>query len=138
MSKQIYVNLPVSDLARSTSFYEMLGFDREPNFTDENASCLVWSDDIYIMLLRREFFRTFIGDKEVIDNQRLCGVTIALTLNSKAAVRKFVDNASNYGGNSYKIDNGVSEDMMFGYAVLDPDGNLLEPVWMSADFVPNQ
>ena len=138
MTKQIYVNLPVSDLARSTSFYEMLGFDREPNFTDENASCLVWSDDIYIMLLRREFFRAFIGDRDVIDNQSLCGATIALTLDSKEVVRKFVDNASNYGGNSYKIDDGVSESMMFSNAVLDPDDNLLEPVRMIADFVLNQ
>ena len=59
MSTKIFVNLPVKDLARSTEFFTGLGFPLDQRFSDENAGCLVISDDIYAMLLTEAFFRSF-------------------------------------------------------------------------------
>lgn len=136
MSKQVFINLPVSDLAKSTAFYEALGFTKNPNFSDDNASSMMWSDVIVIMLLGKEFYKKFIGDKEVSDTHVTSGALIALTLETKEAVQKFADTAKGNSGDFYRVDMGVPDDMMFGYEVLDPDGNQLEPVWMNPNFVP--
>ena len=136
MAKQIFVNIPVSDIAKSTAFYEALGFTKNSNFSDENASSMMWTDDIIIMILKKEFYAKFIGNKEIVDARTTSGVLIALSLDSKEEVQKFADTAKANGGNYYKVDMGAPEEMMFGYEVEDPDGNHLEPVWMNANFNP--
>jgi predicted lactoylglutathione lyase len=62
----IFVNIPTTDLDRAKAFYEALGFTINPNFTDENAACVVLSDTIYFMVLTREYLGTF-TDKQIID-----------------------------------------------------------------------
>ncbi|HEX5797369.1 MAG TPA: VOC family protein [Candidatus Saccharimonadales bacterium] len=136
MSKQVYINLPVSDLTKSTAFYEALGFKKNPTFSDENGSAMMWSDDIIVMILTHDFYKKFIQERSVADTKTQSGVLLALTLDSKEAVQKFADTAKANGGDYFRVDMGLSEDMMFGYEVLDPDGNQWEPVWMNPEFNP--
>lgn len=136
MSKQVFINLPVADLAKSTAFYEALGFTLNPTFTDENASCVMWSDEIIVMLLKHDFYKRFIRGKAIIDAKTTSGVLLAISLDSKEAVQKFADTAKANGGDYFKVDMGVPEDQMFGYEVEDPDGHHWEPVWMTSDFDP--
>lgn len=138
MSKQVFINLPVSDLARSTAFYEALGFTKNPDFSDDNASALQWSDDIIVMILRHEFYQKFIGDRHIADTRATSGALLAISLESPEAVTQFAETAKVNGGDYYRVDMGVPEDMMFGYEVLDPDGNHWEPVWMNQDFMPHE
>lgn len=138
MSKIVFINLPVSDLAKSTAFYEALGFTKNPMFSDDNASAMQWSDDIVFMILKRDFYQTFLKDKSVADTGATSGALIALSLDSKEAVQKFADTAKANGGDYFKSGPEVPEDMMFGYEVTDPDGNQMEPVWMNPDFNPKE
>jgi predicted lactoylglutathione lyase len=136
MSKQIYINLPVSDLAKSTEFYTALGFTKNSDFSNDDASAMQWSDDIFVMLLKPDFYKKFLKGKNIGDTASTSAVLLALTLDSKEEVQKFADTAKQNGGDYYNIDMGVPEDMMFGYEVQDPDGNQWEPVWMNPDFNP--
>lgn len=136
MSKQVFINLPVNDVAKSTAFYEALGFTKNHNFSDESASSMMWTGDIVFMLLNKDFYKKFIGDKEIANTQSQNGVLIALSLESKDLVQKFADTAKENGGSYYKVEMGVPEEMMFGYEVIDLDGNHLEPVWMNPEFNP--
>jgi predicted lactoylglutathione lyase len=136
MPKQIFVNLPVTDLDRATAFYEALGFVQQPNFSNEKAAGMKWSDDIFVMLVTHDFYRLFIQDREVADPGKTSGVLLAVSCDSKEDVQKFADTAKQNGGNAYRVDMGMPEDSMFGYEVQDPDGNQWEPVWMSPDFNP--
>lgn len=138
MAKQIFVNLPVRNLAASTTFYEKLGFTKNPMFSDEKASSMQWSDEIIVMLLSREFYKPFLKDREIADTKTTNSVLLALTLDSKEAVQQFADTAQANGGSYYRMENGVPEDMMFGYEVVDPDGHIWEPVWMNANFNPQE
>lgn len=138
MNKQIYVNLPVKDLAASTAFYESLGFTKNAMFSDENASAMQWSDSIIVMILKHDFYKKFIGDKQIIDAKTTSGVLLALSLETKEAVTNFAETAKTNGGDYFQVDMGVPEDQMFGYEVLDPDGNQWEAVWMAADFAPQE
>lgn len=136
MSKQVFINLPVEDLAKSTAFYETLGFTLNPVFSDENASAVMWSDEIVVMLLKHDFYKRFIGDKSIADAKTTSGVLLAISLDSKEAVQQFADTAKANGGDYFRVDMGMPEDQMFGCEVTDPDGHHWEPVWMSSDFDP--
>ncbi len=136
MAKQIFVNLAVRDLAKSTAFYEALGFTKNPMFSDDNASSMMWSDEIVVMLLTHDFYKTFLRGKEIADASKSSGVLLALSLDSKEAVQQFADTAKQNGGDYFQVDNGVPAEMMFGYEVQDPDGHTWEPVWMNAEFDP--
>lgn len=136
MAKQIFINLPVSDLSKSTAFYEALGFTKNLMFSNENASSMQWSEDIIFMLLNHSFYKSFLGNKEIADATKHTEVLIALSLDSKEAVTKFAETAKQNGGDYYKVEDGVPDDMMFGFEVTDPDGHILEPIWMNADFNP--
>lgn len=136
MSKQVFINLPVQDLVESTAFYEALGFTKNLAFSDENASCMVWSDVIMVMLLTHEFYQQFTGGKTLIDARKQSGVLLALTMDSKEAVQLFADVAVRLGGRSYTVPMNVGNDQMFSYEVEDLDGHVWEPVWMDASFDP--
>lgn len=138
MPKQVYINIPVSDLAKSTAFYEALGFTKNPIFSDTNATCLLWSEDIAVMLLLPNFYRKFLREKEVADTTKTSSVLLALPMETKEEVQKFADIAKKNGGDYFQVDMGVPADMMFGYEVEDPDGNTWEPMWMNDDFNPQE
>ncbi|MBO0439653.1 VOC family protein [Candidatus Enterococcus ikei] len=130
MSTMVFVNFPVTDVKRSTEFYEKLGFKQNVDFSNEETSSMVWDDNFWIMLLNHDFYSKFIKDKKIADAKTTSGALIAFSMESADAVKKFGETAKANGGDYYKVDMGIPEDMMFGLEVQDPDGNTLEPNWM--------
>lgn len=131
MATMVFVNFPVSDLKRSTAFYEKLGFTQNKEFSTDEAVSMVWDDHFWIMLLNHEFYSRFIKDKTIADTQTTSSALIAFSMESADAVKKFAETAQANGGDFYKVDMGIPEDQMFGLEVEDPDGNILEPNWMA-------
>ena len=85
MTTQIFVNLPVKDLSRTVEFFKKLGFAFNPQFTDENATCMIINDNIFVMLLVEKFFKTF-TKKEICDTTKDTEVIIALSTESREKV----------------------------------------------------
>ena len=85
MSTQIFVNLPVSNLDRSVAFFTRLGFTFNPQFTDETATCMIVSENIFVMLLTREKFAGF-TPKEICDATKATEVLICLSRESRKSV----------------------------------------------------
>ena len=123
----IFVNLPTTDLERAKAFYEALGFSINPNFTDENAACVVLSDTIYFMVLTREYLGTF-TDKEIIDPKTQAQVSIALTRDSREEVDEVLAKGLAAGGSEPR----PVQDYGFMYSrdLDDPDGNNLSFLFM--------
>ncbi|WP_454617217.1 VOC family protein [Bradyrhizobium cenepequi] len=135
MSKLIFVNLPVSDLARSTAFYQAIGATKNPQFSDDTASCMVFSDTIHAMLLTHDKFRQF-TPKKIADARTASEVLICLSADSRDAVDDITDKAKGAGGNadpSPKQDYGF----MYGRSFEDPDGHIWEVVWMDVEAAAN-
>ncbi|MFL6730212.1 MAG: VOC family protein [Sphingomicrobium sp.] len=124
----IFVNLPVSDLARSRRFLEAIGATNEPKFTDETAAMMRFSEAINVMLLTKEKFAGF-TPREVADATATSEVLIALSADSRQAVDATIDAAVAAGGSA---DPGPKQDygVMYGRSVADPDGHIWEFVWM--------
>ncbi|MFZ3484146.1 VOC family protein [Sphingomonas sp. 3-13AW] len=120
MPRKIFVNLPVTDVARATAFYEAIGFEKNPTFSNEQGSGMVWSDAIYVMLLARPFYQTFTR-KEIIDPRTHSGALLALSFDTREEVDAITQAALAAGGTELHD----PEDMGFMYsrAFEDPDGH---------------
>ena len=128
MARQIFVNLPVKDLKRSVSFFTALGYRFNPQFTDENATCMIVSDDIFVMLLVEPFFKTF-TKKALADATKSTEVLVCLSCDSRAEVDDLVKKARTAGGTTPREpqDHGF----MYQHGYQDPDGHLWELVYMA-------
>ena len=128
MAKMIFVNLPVSDLARATAFYESIGAVKNAQFCDDTASCMVFSDTIYAMLLTHEKFMQF-SPKKIADTKTSCEVLICVSADSRAEVDDLVGKAERAGGG---VDPCPKQDygFMYGRSFEDPDGHIWEVMWM--------
>lgn len=136
MPKMIFVNLPVTDLEASISFYKAIGCEQNMQFSDENAASMAWSDTIVFMLLTHDFFQTF-TPRPIADAAKETGCLIALSRDSRAEVDAIVDAAAQAGG---KADIRAPQDMgfMYGRSFADPDGHIFEPMWMDPAAVEGQ
>lgn len=125
--QHIFVNLPVADLSRARAFYAALGFSFDERFSDDTAACVVVAENIFFMLLTREKFATF-TPRPVGDPSRDSSVLVALSRDSREAVDAFMEAGLGAGGS----DNDKVQDygFMFGRSISDPDGNVLEVMWM--------
>src|SRR3569832_2303839 len=92
MSRLIFVNLPVTDLAKSRSFLEALGAVNEPRFTDETAACMTFSDSIHLMILTHDKFRQF-TPRPIADANAVSEVLICLSADSRESVDSAVEQA---------------------------------------------
>lgn len=130
MPRMIFVNLPVTDLARSRRFYEALGATNEPKFTDETAACMMLSDTIGIMLLTHDKFRQF-TPKAIPDASASCQVLNCISVDSRADVDAVIGAAGGAGG---RIDAAPPQDygVIYSRSVEDPDGHVWEVIWMDA------
>jgi predicted lactoylglutathione lyase len=128
MPKMIFVNLPVRDLAASAKFYVALGGEVNPQFSDAQANCVMFSDAIGVMLLTHERYATF-TKRPIGDARRESQALIALSVDSRDAVNATVARAVKAGGTA---DPNPAQDLgfMFNRNVEDPDGYVWEVMWM--------
>lgn len=127
MPRMIFVNLPVVDVAKATAFYKAIGFERNPRFSNEQASCMVWSDTIHIMLLSHEFYATF-AVKPIADTHATSAAILCLARDSRAEVDQISAAAEAAGGR--KIHDPKENGFMYGAAFEDPDGHTFETMFM--------
>ena len=123
----IFVNVPTNDLEKAKAFYTALGAEINPLFTDENAACIVWGDNIQMMVLTKEYLSTF-TDKEIIDPRTHAQVQIAFSRDSREEVDRVLEAGLANGGSEPR----PAQDYGFMYSrdLDDPDGNGLAFLFM--------
>jgi predicted lactoylglutathione lyase len=134
MSTQIFVNLPGRDLKKATAFYTALGAVKNPQFSDETASCMVFSDTIFVMLLTHEKWGLF-TKKPIADARRESEVMLALSADSRKAVDRITEAA---GANGGRADVNPKQDhgFMYGRSFEDIDGHIWEPMFVDMSRLP--
>jgi hypothetical protein len=131
MAKLIFINLPVADLVRATAFYQAIGAQKNEQFSDGTASCMVFSETIHAMLLTHEKFRQF-TPKDIADARTTTEVLICVSADSRDAVDDVVGKAGAAGG---RADPSPKQDygFMYGRSFEDPDGHIWEVMWMDVE-----
>ena len=133
MATQIFVNLPVKDLQKSIGFFTALGFTFNPQFTDENATCMIVGENIFFMLLVEPFFKSF-TTKEICDTTDFTEAIFSINAETKEKVSEMVNNAIAAGGtrNRKPEDHG----WMYQESFMDIDGHLWEVVYLDPKGIP--
>jgi predicted lactoylglutathione lyase len=136
MAMQTFINLPVRDLARSTAFFGELGFAFDPQFSDENASRLIVSENTSVMLETEPFFAGFIQPQEIADTSRSREVLVGLSAESREQVDELADKAIAAGGEAV----GEPDDQGFMYmrGFRDLDGHQWSFIYMDMTAVQEQ
>lgn len=129
MATQIFVNLPVKNLDKSIKFFTALGFTFNPQFTDETATCMIVAEDIFVMLLTEEKFKTFIPKtKQISEATKSTEVLVCLSCESRAKVDDMVRKALAAGGTAPM--DAKDYGFMYGHGFQDPDGHIWELIYM--------
>lgn len=127
MAKMIFVSLPVADVAKSTAFFEAIGFEKNELFSNPQASSMKWSDAISIMLLDHAFYAT-LSTKPIADSQTTSGMLIALSFDSREEVDAITQAALAAGGT--EAHGPEDEGFMYSRGFYDLDGHGFGPMWM--------
>ena len=127
MATKIFVNLPVKDLSKSMEFFTKLDFTFNPQFTDETAACMIVTDDIFVMLLTEEKFKSF-TPKAICDATKSTEVLVCLSLESRGKVDEMVRTAVAAGGTTYNDPQDYG--FMYGHGFQDLDGHIWEVIYM--------
>jgi len=131
---KIFVNLPVKDLNNTIDFFTKLGFKFNPQFTDENATCMIVGEDIFVMLLVEKFFKTF-TKKEICNTSKDTEVIVALSVESREKVDQMINKALESGGKESREpqDHG----WMYGRSFEDINKHLWEIIYMDESALKN-
>jgi predicted lactoylglutathione lyase len=134
VTTKIFVNLPVKNLNKTIEFFTKLGFKFNPQFTDENATCMIVGEDIFVMLLVEKFFKTF-TKKEICDTSKNTEVIVALSVEGREKVDKMINKAIEAGGRESREpqDHG----WMYGRSFEDINGHLWEIIYMDENALKN-
>jgi uncharacterized protein len=132
MPKKIFVNLPINNLKQSVAFFTQLGFTFNAQFTNETSTCMIISDDIFVMLLEHERFKDF-TPKAIADATQTTEVILALSVDARAEVEEIIKKAVAAGGSTYKepMDHGF----MYQHGFQDLDGHIWEVFFMDPSHV---
>lgn len=133
--RMLFVNLCVRDLERTKAFFAALGFEFNPQFSDEKAACMIVSDQAFVMLLKEEFFKTFTKNA-ICDTRQSTEGLFALSCQSREEVDELVEKAIAAGGR-HAMD-PTDHGFMYGWSFYDLDGHHWELVWMDPNAVPPQ
>ena len=131
MISSIFVNLPVANLKRSVDFFTELGFTFNAQFTDETSTCMIINDTVYVMLLEKEKFQSFI-DKPIADPGTTEAI-LAFACESTNEVRTLSEKAIAMGAR--KINEPEDHGFMFSWGFEDLDGHLWDLFWMNPEHV---
>ena len=135
MAKKLFINLPVADLQKATNFYTAIGFTNNPQFSDDTASCMVLTEEIYVMLLSHAKFREF-TNKEIANAFTTASVINSLSVDSVEEVNTMIDRALNAGGKE------TNEPKDYGFmqqrSFQDLDGYLWEVLYLDIAKFPRE
>jgi uncharacterized protein len=136
MAMQTFVNLPVKDLAKATEFFSAIGFSFDPQFTDENATRMIVSDDTSVMLCVEPFFRGFIAPQDVADTSSAREVIMGLSADSRAHVDELTDKALAAGAEP--LGEPQADDVMYMRGFRDLDGHQWSFIYMDFSAIPEE
>jgi uncharacterized protein len=135
MSKTIFISLPVADLNASIAFYKSIGFVHSPQFSDDTAAYMVWSETINVMLLTHAKWRTF--TTRPIPPSTSSEVALGLSCESREAVDAMnAAAAAAANGGTGDINPIQDHGSMYGRDMADPDGHIWGAMWMDPTAMP--
>jgi len=128
--KQIFINLPVESLGKSMDFYTKLGFSNKPLFSDDQQKCMVWSEQIYVMLIAQQKFRSY-SQKSIPNTRDGMATYFTLPVESLERVNEIVERGLKAGGTEEIA--MIDEGFMQIRRITDFDGHTWHIIFMDVE-----
>jgi uncharacterized protein len=125
---QTFINLPVKDLGRATEFFRSIGFSFDQEFTDENVTRMIVSDETSVMLAVEPFFEGFIQPQDIADTSRSREVVLGLSAESREQVDELAGKAAAAGAEA--LGEAIDDGGMYMRGFRDLDGHQWSFVYM--------
>ena len=135
MATMTFINLPVKDLSKTTDFFSALGFEFDPQFTDENATRMIISEDTSAMLVVEPFFQGFVAPRDIADTSKSQEVIVGLSAESREQVDDLTDKA--LAGGAQSLGDADDQGFMYMRGFRDLDGHQWSFIWMDMSAVPD-
>jgi predicted lactoylglutathione lyase len=135
MPTMMFLNIPVRDLRASMAYYKALGFEHNPQFTDDTAACIVFSETIFAMIMTHEKFLSF-SPKPIPDPSQFTQALYALSRDSREAVDEIAESGLEAGGSEVRPAQDYG--FMYSRAIADIDGHVWEYMWMDMSQMPTE
>jgi predicted lactoylglutathione lyase len=129
MFNSAFITLPVRDVAKSNDFFTALGFEFNKDFSDDETSCLVLSDTVYVMLGEHKKYESLI-DKPVAD-PKTSELIMSFTCSSREQVDRIVSSALELGAR--KVNEQEDLGFMYSWGFEDLDGHLWNLIWLNPE-----
>ncbi|HVA54372.1 MAG TPA: VOC family protein [Gammaproteobacteria bacterium] len=138
MAQDIWLNLPVKDIARSITFFTKIGFalNPGPGNSEQSASFTIGKKQIVLMLFVQDVFSGFTNNA-LSDTAKGTEVLFSLGADSRAQVNDIADQVKSAGGIVFG-EPRESNGFMYGCGFCDPDGHRWNVLFMDASKMPNQ
>jgi predicted lactoylglutathione lyase len=135
MATKVFISLPVKNLEKSKTFFKGLGYDFNPQFSDNETACMIISENIFAMLLTEPYFATF-TKKPIGDAKKTTEVLIALDATSKTEVKQIIAKAETLGAIIYN--EPTDEEWIYQHSFADLDGHQWEFAFVDESKLPNK
>ena len=135
MASKVFINLPVKDLKKSIEFFTKLGFTFNPQFTDDKATCMIISENIFVMLLVEGRFRDFTS-KQLADASKVTEVIIAIDAESRTSVDEMMDKVIDAGGQEHNVTQDYG--WMYVRSFTDINDHIWEVIHLDEAGLPDQ
>ncbi|MCJ0742734.1 VOC family protein [Pedobacter montanisoli] len=138
MTKEIWLNLPVSDVQQSTIFFKAIGFEvntHAPN-SEVMVSFKIGSKNFIVNLFRKDVFQSF-TPYAVADVSDSLEMLISIDAESTEEVNELLEKAEKAGG---KVFAKVAEQQgwMYGGGFTDLDGHKWNILYMDFSRMPQK
>lgn len=132
MARDIWLNLPVRNLADSVRFFTEIGFARKtgPGNSEQSACFTVGEKEVVLMLFAQDAFAGFTNNA-LSDTAKGTEVLFSLGAQSRDEVNDMAKRATSAGGTVFAQPR-ESNGFMYGCGFCDPDGHRWNVLFMDA------
>lgn len=136
MTKEIWINLPVKDVKKSTTFFTQIGFSQHPGpgNSADTVSFSIGSKGVIVMLIAEHLFKMFTR-AEIADTKQGAEVLFSIDAESREEVDELVNKVRAAGGSIY-AEAGENQGWMYGCGFADPDGHRWNSLYMDMSKMP--
>ncbi|MBW1657072.1 MULTISPECIES: VOC family protein [Flavobacterium] len=136
MTKQIWLNLPVKDVAKAKDFFWKIGFSFNEQHDTPSSTCMVVGENNFVVMLFEEMLFSSFSQNGVVDTKSGSEVLISIDAESREEVDELAKKAAEAGGTVFAPP-AESQGWMYGCGFADLDGHRWNVLFMDFSKLPN-
>jgi predicted lactoylglutathione lyase len=136
MTKQIWLNLPVKDVAKAKDFFWKIGFSFNEQHDTPSSTCMVVGEGHFVVMLFEEMLFSSFSQNGITDTKSSSEVLISIDAESREEVDELAKKAAEAGGIVFSPP-AESQGWMYGCGFADLDGHRWNVLYMDFSKLPH-